>query len=110
MSFKLGEILQQAQKMQEEMNRLQQAVAEKTVEATAGGGMVKVIASGKMDIISIEIDPQILQMNDKAMLQDLVKAGVNEALASAKQLLSQEMNKMVGLGPLAQLLKGFGST
>lgn len=103
----LGGLLQQAQKMQQEMQRVQESLGAKTVEATAGGGMVKVVANGKQEIVSIQLDPEVLKMNDKDMLQDLVLAGVNEALRAANKMASDEMKGMMGgLGPLGGLLKG----
>jgi nucleoid-associated protein EbfC len=98
-------MLKQAQKMQEDMLRLQEEAGKKTVEASAGGGMVKVVANGKNEILSITIDPEVLKMNDQEMLQDLVRAGVNEALTAAKQMVQEEMKKLTaGLGPLGSML------
>ncbi len=99
-------MLQQIQKMQQEMQRIQEEAGKKTVEATAGGGMVKVVANGKQEVVSIEIDPEMLKMNDRDMLQDLVVAGVNEALKNAQNLVSQEMKSLMsGLGPLGAMFK-----
>lgn len=96
----------QAQKMQKEMKRIQDEMATRTVEVSAGGGMVKVVCTGKQEIKSIEIDPEVLKMNDKAMLQDLVLAGVNQALKASQDLVQQEMGKLTaGLGPLGAMFK-----
>ena len=103
---KIGGMFEQAQQMQQEFQRLQESVAKKTVEATAGGGMVKVVANGKNEILSITLDPEIMKMNDKDMLQDLVTAGVNEALKAAQQMANDEMKGLLGnLGPLSSMLK-----
>lgn len=103
----LGDIFQQAQKMQQEMGRMQESLAKKTVEATAGGGMVTVVANGKQEIMSVSIEAEVLKMNDKDMLQDLVMAGVNQALKASRDMASEEMGKLTGgLGPLASMFKG----
>jgi DNA-binding YbaB/EbfC family protein len=105
----LGDILQQAAKFREDMRQMQETLAKRTVEASAGAGMVKVIATGKQEILSVTIDPELLQKNDRAMLQDLVTAGVNEAIRASQALASQEMAKITeALGPIASMLKGFG--
>jgi DNA-binding YbaB/EbfC family protein len=106
----LGEILSQASKMKDELKRIQESVAQKTVETSAGGGMVKVVANGRHQIVSLTLDPELVKMGDREMLQDLVRAAVNEALEKAQGLASEEMGKLIGgLGPLASLLKGFGA-
>lgn len=98
------DILKQAQRMKEEMERIQGEMAKKTVEATAGGGMVKVVANGRQQILSVSIDPEVLKMGDREMLQDLVVAGVNQALKSAQEMAAQEISQLTaGLGPLAGL-------
>lgn len=99
-------MMQQAAKMQKEVKRIQEEAANKTVEATAGGGMVKVVATGNQHITSITIDPEVLKMNDVQMLQDLVMAGVNEALKASQKLMNDEMGKLTaGLGPLGAMFK-----
>jgi nucleoid-associated protein EbfC len=101
------DLFKQAQKMREDMERIQSEMAGKTVEGTAGGGMVKVTANGKLQILSVAIDPEVLKLNDAAMLQDLIVAGVNSALKAAQDMASQEIGKITaGLGPLAAMLKG----
>lgn len=105
--FKTGELLQQAQKMRGEVQRIQMEVSKKTIEATAGGGMVKVTANGQQEILSIVIDPEVLKMNDREMLQDLVRAGVNQAIETSKQMMADEMEKLTaGFGPLASMFTG----
>lgn len=91
-----GELMKQAQKMQEEMSRIQEESKKKTVEATAGGGMVTVIANGAMEIVSIKIEPEVVNPDDIEMLQDLIVAASNEALRRAQQMVSEEMSKVTG--------------
>ncbi|HSR57045.1 MAG TPA: YbaB/EbfC family nucleoid-associated protein [Candidatus Binataceae bacterium] len=104
--FNLSDLMQQAQAFQEKFKQMQEEAASKTVEAQAGGGMVKVIADGSMRIRRITIDPALIGANDKPMLEDLIVVAVNDALARAQQLVAQEMGK---LGPLGGLkIPGFG--
>ncbi|HHP7235898.1 MAG TPA: YbaB/EbfC family nucleoid-associated protein [Desulfobacterales bacterium] len=92
----MGNMMKQAQKLQAKMMKLQEELAEKTVETTAGGGMVKVVANGKQQILSIEIDREVVDPEDIEMLQDLVLAAVNDALAKAQEMVSSEMSKLTG--------------
>jgi len=92
----LGNLMKQAQMMQEKMAKVQEEAAAKTVEASAGGGMVKVAANGKMEILSINIEKEVVNPDDVEMLQDLVVAAVNEALKKAQDMMSDEMGKITG--------------
>ena len=92
----LGDLMRQAQKMQEEMMKAQEEAKGKTVEATAGGGMVTVVASGAGEIISIKIEKDVVNPDDVEMLQDLIIAAANEALRRAQELVSGEMSKLTG--------------
>jgi hypothetical protein len=92
----MGALLKQAQKMQAEMARIQEELSHKTVEASAGGGMVTVVADGKHQIISVKVDPEVIKMNDIEMLQDLITAAVNEALKKAQEMIAEEMGKITG--------------
>ena len=92
----IAQIMKQAQKMQEQMARVQDELANKTVEATAGGGMVTVTANGRQEILAVKISPEVINPQDSAMLEDLVTAAVNEALRSARELLQEEMTKITG--------------
>ncbi|MFW6081984.1 MAG: YbaB/EbfC family nucleoid-associated protein [Desulfosalsimonas sp.] len=92
----MGKLMKQAQQLQEKMNKLQEEMADKTVEATAGGGMVKVVANGKQQIVSIGIEKEVVDPDDVEMLQDLITAAVNEALTRAQSMVSEEMNKLTG--------------
>ena len=92
----MQEIFKQAKEMQKKMAELQEQLAKQTVEATAGGGMVQVTANGSMEVVSIWIDPSVIDPQDSAMLQDLVTAAVNEAWKKAKEMKENEMSKLTG--------------
>lgn len=92
----LGNIMKQAQAMQERLAKLQAEAATKTVQASAGGGMVTVVANGGMEVVSIRIDPEVLRSNDAEMLQDLIVAAVNEALRKAREMVAEEMKEVTG--------------
>ncbi len=89
-------LLKQAGKMKEQMEKLQSEAGEKTVEASSGGGMVSVVAKAKGEIISIKIEPEIVQENDIEMLQDLITASINEALKRGQEIMKDEVSKMAG--------------
>jgi hypothetical protein len=92
----MGNMMKQAQKLQQKMMKLQEELAEQTVEATAGGGMVKVVANGKQQILSISIEKEVVDPEDVEMLQDLVTAAVNDALTKSQEMVSSEMGKLTG--------------
>jgi DNA-binding YbaB/EbfC family protein len=92
----MGNMLKQAQKLQAKIFKLQEEMAGKTVETTVGGGMVKAVANGKQQLVSIKIDPEVVDPNDVQMLEDLVVAGVNDALKKAQEMVSEEMTKLTG--------------
>jgi DNA-binding YbaB/EbfC family protein len=89
----INKLLKEAAKMQENIQRLQSELAQRTVEASAGGGMIKVTAKGDNTIASIKIDPQAVTPDDVEGLEDLVVSGVNAALAAAKKMSDDEMAK-----------------
>lgn len=89
-------ILKQAQKMQREMARIQQELKEKVVEANSGGGMVKVAANGAQEILTIQIDPEVINPDDKEMLEDLILAAVTQAMKKAKEMADEELAKVTG--------------
>ena len=91
-----GDIMKQAQKMQEQLARIQEEAASKTVEASSGGGMVTVIANGRQEILSIKIERDVVNPDDVDMLQDLVLAAANEALRKAKDMMAEEMKWLTG--------------
>jgi DNA-binding YbaB/EbfC family protein len=82
--------------LQQEMLKMQEELATRTVESTAGGGVVKVVASGKNELVSIEIKPEAVDPEDVEMLQDLVLAAVNEALKKAQEMINGEMARLTG--------------
>lgn len=92
----MGKMLKQAQQLQSKMLKLQEEMAEKTIEATAGGGMVKVVANGKQQIVSIRIEREVVDPDDVEMLQDLILAAVNDALSKSQEMVSEEMNQLTG--------------
>lgn len=89
-------LMKQASKMKEQMEKLQAEAGEKIVEATAGGGMVTVVAKAKGEVVSIKIEPEIVNDSDIEMLQDLVTAAVNEALNRGQDVMKEEVAKMAG--------------
>ncbi len=104
----LDKMMQQAQKMQAEMLKIQGEVAARTVEAMAGGGMVKVTANGGGEVTAIEIAPAAADPEDVEMLQDMVLAAVNEALRQGKEMMAAEMAQLTGgLGLPGMKLPGF---
>lgn len=95
----IGNLMKQAQQMQERVKRLQEEAAGKTIEASSGGGMVTVVANGRQEVISIKIDPSVVDPSDVEMLQDLITAAVNEALRKSQDLMKEEMSKLTaGMG------------
>jgi DNA-binding YbaB/EbfC family protein len=92
----LGKMMKQAQQLQSKMFKLQEELAEKTVETSSGGGMVKVVANGKQQLVSIQIEQEVVDPDDVEMLQDLVLAAVNDALSKAQEMVSEEMSKLTG--------------
>ena len=107
----MGNLMREAQKMQEEMQRVKEEAKQKTVEATAGGGMVKVVANGAGEIVSINIEKDVVDPDDVEMLQDLVLAAAKEAIRRAQDMVGDEMSKLTGgmnipgIGGLGDLLK-----
>jgi len=91
-----GDIMRQAKKLQQEMGKIQEEARKKTVEASAGGGMVTVTANGGMDVVSIKIEREVVNPDDIEMLQDLIVAATNEALRRAQQMVNEEMSKVTG--------------
>ncbi len=92
----LGNIMKQAQMMQQKMTKLQEELAERTIEATAGGGMVTAVANGKQQIVSLKIEKEVVDPEDIEMLQDLVMAAANEALKKSQEMMQEEMGKITG--------------
>ncbi len=96
MSPKLTDIMKQAQKMQAKMAEIQEELADKIVESTSGGGMVKVQVNGRQEVLSIVIEPDVVDPDDVEMLQDLIVAAVNDALHKSQEMMAEEMKKLTG--------------
>lgn len=91
-----GNIMKEAQRLQQQMAAMQEEIGKREVEATAGGGMVTVKANGKQEILAIKIDPEVINKDDAQMLEDLVLAACNEALRKSRELVQQELGKLTG--------------
>ncbi len=92
----LNKLMKQAQKMQEEMAKTQAGLEEKTVEVSAGGGKVTVVANGAGDVLSIKIDKTVVDPEDVEILEDMILSGVQQAITQGKELASSEMSKITG--------------
>lgn len=92
----MNSVIKQAQKMQEEMEKIQQETEAEQVEATAGGGAVKVVMSGKKELVSIKIDPDAVDPDDVETLEDMIIAAVNEGIAKAEELMTERMGAITG--------------
>ncbi|KJR40013.1 Uncharacterized protein MCHI_004078 [Candidatus Magnetoovum chiemensis] len=92
----LGNLMREAQKLQEKMVKMQEEASQKHAEASAGGGMVSVVASGAGQLVSIKIDKEVVNPEDIDMLQDLIIAASNEAIKRAQEMVQEEMSKMTG--------------
>ena len=101
----LNNMMKQFTKMQQQMEHIQDELADLTVEGSAGGGMVKVVANGKQEIISIKIDPEVLS-DDVEMVEDMVVAATNQALGKSQELSQEKMSGVAG-GMLPNLPGGF---
>lgn len=94
--MKFQNLIKQAQVFQEKIKKVQEELKDKSVEATSGGGMVTVTANGRQEILSIKIEPEVVNPNEIEMLQDLILAAVNEATRKADELAKGEMKKITG--------------
>ena len=92
----MGNMMKQAQKLQSKIFKLQEELAERTVETAVGGGMVKAVANGKQELLSIKIEPEVVDPNDVQMLEDLIAAAVNDVLKKSQEMVSEEMTKLTG--------------
>lgn len=92
----MGNLMKQAQKMQQEMAKIQEELAEETVDASSGGGTVKVTVTGTLEITAVKIDPEAVDPEDVEMLEDLVAAATNEAIKAAQELATTKMNRVTG--------------
>jgi hypothetical protein len=107
----LGDIMREAQKLQGQIQKMQEEARTKTVEASAGGGMVTVVANGGGELVSVRIEKDVVNPDDVEMLQDLILAAANEALRRAQQMVNEEMSKVTmgmqipGMGGLGNMFK-----
>jgi DNA-binding YbaB/EbfC family protein len=92
----LGNIMKQAQELQERLTRVQEEAAAKTVEASAGGGMVTAVINGRLQVTELRIEPEVMKSGDAEMLQDLVIAAVNQGIRAAQDMMAEEMKKVTG--------------
>jgi DNA-binding YbaB/EbfC family protein len=91
-----GNLLKEAQQMHTKITQLQEEMAGKTVEASSGGGMVNIVMNGKQEVLSIRIDPEVVNREEIEMLQDLIAAAMNEALRKSHEMMTEEMKKITG--------------
>jgi DNA-binding YbaB/EbfC family protein len=96
MGGNMQKMMKQVQKMQADMAKLQEELGDRTVESTSGGGVVKVVANGRQELISVEIKPEAVDPEDVDMLQDLILSAVNNALTQSRDMVSKEMGKLTG--------------
>lgn len=96
MSGGMGDLVRQAQKMQSKMADIQNSLKERIVEGTAGGGMVRVLVNGQQEVMAVKIDPEVVDPEDVAMLEDLILAAARQGLEKAKELANTEMSKVTG--------------
>ncbi|MGA1824341.1 MAG: YbaB/EbfC family nucleoid-associated protein [bacterium] len=101
----MQEMLKKAQEMQQKFSQIQQEMEEKTVEGTSGGGMVTAVVNGKGRLLSLVIDPEIVDKNDIEMLQDMIIAGVNKALENSQEMVNEEVKKVSGNIDITKLFK-----
>ncbi len=94
--MQINKMIQQAQKLQANMAKLQQELAKQTVEGSAGAGAVKVTANGDSQIVSVKVDPAVLAAQDVGMLEDLVLTAANQALEGVKKMSNDQMSKLTG--------------
>ena len=92
----LGGMLKQAQKIQAQLTKIQEEMAQRTIEASSGGGMVSVVVNGKQEVISIKIEREVVDPDDIDMLQDLILAALNEGIRKSQEMVSEEMRKLTG--------------
>lgn len=92
----MNKLMKQAQQMQAKMEKMQEEMEDKTVEATAGGGVVKVVVNGKQELVDLQIDPEAVDPEDPEMMEDLILAAVNEGMRKVKDMVNEEMGKLTG--------------
>ncbi len=92
----MDKMFKQMQKLQKDMERMQEELAEKEVESSAGGGMVTATVNGRMELVDLKINPEVIDPEDPEMLEDLIIAAVNEAMVNANEMAQSEMSKLTG--------------
>ncbi len=92
----MKKMMKQAQQMQAKMQKMQEDLAEKTIEATSGGGVVKAVVNGQKDLVDLEIDPEAMDPEDAEMLEDLIVAAINEAMRKVQEMIEDEMGDITG--------------
>lgn len=92
----MGNLLKQAQEMQSRMAKIQEELAQKTVDGSAGGGMVQVTVNGQLALTAIKIDPSVINSEEREMLEDLIMAAINDGMRKARDMASSEMSKITG--------------
>ncbi|MFO7708097.1 MAG: YbaB/EbfC family nucleoid-associated protein [Desulfobacterales bacterium] len=92
----MGGMMKQAQQLQARMLKMQEELAGRTVESAVGGGMIRVVANGRQQIVSVKIEKEVVDPSDVEMLQDLILAAVNDALSKSQEMVSSEMGKLTG--------------
>jgi len=92
----VGNLLKQAQEMQARISKIQEELGQKTVEGSAGGGMVQVTVNGQLNLCGLKIDPSVINSEEKEMLEDLILAAVNDGMRKARDMVSAEMSKVTG--------------
>jgi nucleoid-associated protein EbfC len=92
----MGDLFKQAQEMQSRMAKIQEELAAKTVQGSAGGGMVQVTVNGQFQLTAVQIEPAVINAAEKQMLEDLVLAAVNDGMRNAREMASSEMSKLTG--------------
>lgn len=98
------QIMQQAKEAQTKLQQLQEELATRTVEASSGGGMVKVVVNGRQEVISIEIEDEVINGGDKGMMRDLILSAINQGIKRSQELVASELGKVTGGLPLPGLL------
>ncbi|UCF30965.1 MAG: YbaB/EbfC family nucleoid-associated protein [bacterium] len=99
----LGDLMKKAQQMKENLDRVQEELSAREIEASSGGGMVTVRVSGAQEVVGITIEPQVVDPEDKEMLEDLIRAAVNEGLRKSKEMMKEEMAKITGGLPIPDI-------
>ncbi|MEW6324524.1 MAG: YbaB/EbfC family nucleoid-associated protein [Nitrospirota bacterium] len=96
----LMDLMRQAQSIQEKMAQVREELGRRTVEASAGGGMVTVVVNGQQEVVSVKIEPEMLTGSDQTVLQELIRAAVNDGLRKSKAMMAEAMKELTGGMPL----------